>query len=74
MLAVRKVNYYFENVDIDERDPVTGKPVFSTKDLVSNLKNAKDLVATIQELELQVKKGMASESKIRGGTEVGMFD
>lgn len=74
MTSVRKVIYYFENVNIEERDPVTGKPIFTTKDLVSNLKNSKDLVASIQELELQVKKGMATENTIRGNTEVGMFD
>jgi len=74
MTSVRKVMYYFEHVDIEERDPVTGKPIFTTKDLVSNLKNSKDLVASIQELELQVKKGMSAESTIRGNTETGMFD
>ena len=74
MSSVDKLIFYFENVDINERDEVTGKPIFSSKDLISNIKNAKELVASLNELEIQVKKDLESDSGLRGGVEAGFFD
>lgn len=74
MASVEKLIYYFENVDINERDPVTGKPIYSSKDLISNIKNAKDLVVSLQDLEKQVKKDLEPDSGLRGGAEAGFFD
>jgi hypothetical protein len=74
MSAVEKLIFYFETVDINERDAVTGKPIFSSKDLISNIKNAKELVASLNELETQVKKELEPDSGLRGGTEAGFFD
>ena len=74
LLAVEKVAYYLENVDTQERDPATGKPIFKTKDVLAEIKGCKDLINGLRDLESQVKKGLEVESNIRGGTEVGMFD
>ena len=74
MSAVEKQIEYLNNVDLAERDPATGKPIFKSKDLIAEIKGCKDLISSLRELESQVKKGLATESTIRGNTEIGMFD
>lgn len=74
MSAVENQIHYLQNVDLSERDPVTGKPIFKSKDLIAEIKGCKDLISSLRELEVQVKKGMEVESNIRGNTEIGMFD
>jgi len=74
MSAVDRVAYYLENVDMQERDPVTGKPIFKTKDVIAEIKGCKDLISTLRELQTQVKRGLEVESNIRGNTEIGLFD
>lgn len=74
MSAVDKQIFYLENVDLQERDTLTGKPIFKSKDLIAEIKGCKDLISSLRELQLQVKKGLEVESNVRGNTEVGMFD
>lgn len=74
MSAVESQIYYLSNVDLNERDPMTGKPIFKSKDLISEIKGCKDLISGLRELEMQVKRGAAVESSLRGNAEVGMFD
>lgn len=74
MVAVENQIYYLQNVDLGERDPATGKPIFKSKDLIAEIKGCKDLITSLRELEMQVKKGSEVESSLRGNAEVGMFD
>lgn len=74
MLAIESQIYYLEHVDLNERDPVTGKPIFKSKDLIAEIKGCKDLISGLRELEKQVRTGAEAESSFRGNAEVGMFD
>lgn len=74
MNSVENVINYLQNIDLTERDPVSGKPIFKTKELIQEIKGCKDIITSLRELESQVKKGMEAESNIRGGAEVGLFD
>jgi len=74
MSAVDKQIYYLQTVDLMERDPVSGKPIFKSKDLIAEIKGCKDLISSLRELEDQVKKGLSPESNVRGGTKLGFFD
>jgi hypothetical protein len=74
MGAVEKQIFYLDNVDLQERDILTGKPIFKSKDLIAEIKGCRDLISTLRELEVQVKKGLDIESNVRGNTELGMFD
>ena len=74
MLAVENQIYYLEHIDLQERDEVTGKPIFKSKDLIAEIKGSKDIITGLRDLELQVKKGEESENNLRGGAEVGLFD
>ena len=74
MSAVETLIYYLTNVDVNERDPLTGKPIFKSKDLIAEIKGCKDVIAGIRDLETQVKKGLEKENTLRGGIETGLFD
>lgn len=74
MDAVESQINYLANVDLDERDPATGKPIFKSKDLIAEIKGCKDIISSLRDLELQVKKGEVNESKLRGDVEAGIFD
>jgi hypothetical protein len=74
MSAVDKQIFYLENVDLQERDPNTGKPIFKSKDLIAEIKGCRDLISTLRELEVQVKRGLEVESNLRGDAQIGMFD
>lgn len=75
MEAVDKQILYLQTVDLQERDPVSGKPIFKSKDLIQEIKGCKDLIGSLRELESQVKKGFeVNGSNLRGDVETGMFD
>ena len=74
MRAVEEVIHYFETLDSSERDPVTGKPILKTKDIIAEIKGCKDLITSLRDLETQVKKGLEKENTLRGGIETGLFD
>lgn len=74
MNAVENQIYYFEHIDLQERDPLTGKPLFKSKDLIAEIKGSKDIITGLRDLELQVKKGEEADNTLRGNVEVGLFD
>lgn len=74
MMAVENQIYYLEHVDLNERDPQTGKPVFKSKDLIAEIKGSKDIISGLRELEMQVKKGEETANNLRGDAEAGIFD
>lgn len=73
MNAIEKIIYYLENVDMNERKE-DNTPVFKTKDIIAEIKGAKDLISSIRDLEDDVKKGLVEESNVRGSAELGFFD
>ena len=74
MRAVEEQIFYLENVNLNERNVETGKPIFKSKDLIAEIKGCKDLISSLRELERQVKKGEDAENTLRGGAEAGLFD
>lgn len=74
MSAVDNLIFYLEHVDLNERDPVSGKPIFKSKDLIAEIKGSKDVISGLRELEKQVRKGLETENNLRGDATVGLFD
>lgn len=73
-IAVDELRDYFQFVDLQEVDPVTGKPVYSAKELMGNLNSLAKTVDSLQQLEHMVKKEKAKEKGLRGDAEAGLFD
>lgn len=58
---------YFNNVDPEERDPQTGKPVFKVKDLIAEISNLSKVHEELKTLEQMVKQDMTQTTTVRGG-------
>lgn len=72
--VVDKITDYFNNIDIEERDPVTGKPIFKTKDIMSELSNVSNVVEQLKTLEYLYKKEQEQQSGLMGDVEAGFMD
>lgn len=68
---VNKFIDYFHNVDPQERDEMTGKPIWKVKDIQAELTNLPKVIDELKQVEGYVKKEMAEDSKLRGGATVG---
>lgn len=66
---------YFSSVDPQERDPVTGRPIFKTKDIMAEVGQLSKMLDEFKALEDQVKKEMTGEKDENfGDVEVGLYD
>ena len=64
---------YFNNIDPEERDPITGKPFFKVKDIMAEISNLSKVHEELKILEGQVKKELAETSTIGGGVTDGFI-
>lgn len=64
--AVHKFTEYFNNIDFEERDD-RGRPVYSSKDLASNLEKIGKIVSSLEDLEKVVQKEQSVTREIRRG-------
>lgn len=60
------IDYFNTVVDLSERD-ANGKPVFKTKDIISEISSLSKVHEELKILEGQVKKEMMETTSIRGG-------
>lgn len=67
--TVDKFIDYFNNVDPEERDPVTGKPVFKVKDLMAEISSLSKVHDELQTLESLVKKDLTETTNMRGNVQ-----
>ena len=71
--AAEKLSEYFDSVDFSMKDG-SGKPVFSSRDLASNLKEVAGIVRSLNLLEEMVRKEQMESSNVRGGGDVGLYE
>lgn len=71
--TVDKFVDYFNNIDPEERDEQTGKPVFKVKDIMTEISTLHKVHEELQILESAVKKELAETSSVRGGAEEGFI-
>ena len=71
--TVDKFIDYFNNVDPEERDPLTGKPVFKVKDLMAEISGLSKVHDELSTLEEMVKKELVEQSSIRAGAVEGFI-
>lgn len=66
------IDYFNTVVDLSERD-TNGKPVFKTKDIISEISSLSKVHEELKILEGQVKKEMMETTSIRGGATDGFL-
>tara|TARA_R100001163_G_C5046236_1_gene183530 strand:- start:222 stop:761 length:540 start_codon:yes stop_codon:yes gene_type:complete len=71
--AADKLAGYFEAVDFLKTDD-NGKPIFTAKDVAYNLEKVGSIVDSLDKLETRIKKEVKTESRVRGGGEIGMYE
>lgn len=72
-IAADKLGNYFESVDFTLLDD-SGKPVYSARELASNLGAVGNIVKSLKVLEDQVRKEQLDDNITRGGFEIGVFE
>lgn len=72
--VVDKITDYFEILDLQERDPVSGKPIFKTKDIMAELSNVSDVIEQLKTLEVLYKREQEQDNGLMGNVEIGAFD
>ena len=64
--SINKLENYFDTINLDILDD-NGKPIYSAKDLISNLANMGKVVNGLEELEELVQKQKSKQNTNRGG-------
>lgn len=64
---------YFNNIDVEERDEQTGKPIYKTKDVMAEISSLHKVHEELVILESQVKKEISETSSIRAGAVEGFM-
>lgn len=72
--VVDKITDYFDTIDIQERDALTGKPIFKTKDIMGELKEVSNVVEQLKTLEYLYKKEQEESNGLMGDVETGYRD
>lgn len=65
--AVDKFTDYFNDINPQERNEDTGKPVYKVKDIMAEVSSLDKVYDELTILENRVKKEMEEQSKLRGG-------
>lgn len=71
---VDKITTYFDNLDIEERDPLTGKPIFKTKEVMAEMSGVSTVIEQLKTLEFMYKKEMEEVSSLMGDVVTGFAD
>ena len=71
--ASDKLAGYFENINFLDKDD-NGKPIHTAKDVAYNLEKVGNIVDSLDKLETRIKKEVKTESRVRGGGEIGMYE
>lgn len=73
--TLEKMRISLDNIDLDERDPVSNKPIWKAKDILDNIGSIATMKDKLKELELNYKKDqIESNSRLRGDVESGYKD
>ena len=71
--AAEELAKWFEQIDFSLVDAY-GKPVFSARELSSNLKEVGNIVKSLGQLEEMVRQEQIEKTMTRGGSDIGMYE
>lgn len=71
--ALGKIESYFKNLDLDEKDE-RGKPLHDVSKILNSINNLSKTVQSLKDLEEIVRKEKEEESRIRGGEGIGDYE
>jgi hypothetical protein len=71
--AAEELAKWFEQIDFTKVDGY-GKPIFSARELSSNLKEVGNIVKSLGLLEEMVRREQIEKTMSRGGADIGMYE
>lgn len=72
--AIDELRIYFETLDLTLTDTQTGKPIYTAKDVISNIASLGKVVEGLEQLESIVRSEKQQSKALRGDAEPGIFD
>ena len=72
-VTINKFIDYFQNLDPEERDEQTGKPIYKVKDIIAEISNMSKVLDELKTLEGIAKREMQEQSQIRGNATEGFL-
>lgn len=73
--TLEKMRVSLDNIDLEERDLVSNKPIWKAKDVLADIASIGTMMDKLKELELNYKKDvMESNNKLRGDITPGFLD
>lgn len=73
--TLEKMRVFLDNIDLDERDPMTNKPIWKGKDILDNIGSIGIMADRLHDLEEKYKKDLLENSKsLRGDREIAYDD
>lgn len=72
-IAIEKMIHFFNNFDMDERNPRTFMPVYKPKDITSSVSDAEKTLTTIAALKAKVEEELYESNKTRSGKIISVF-
>ena len=73
-VTINKFIDYFENIDPQERDENTYKPIYKVKDIMAEITSMSKVLEELKILESQAKREMQEQSQIRANAVEGFED
>jgi len=71
--AAEELARWFEQIDFSKLDAY-GKPIFSARELSSNLKEVGNIVKSLAQLEQMVRQEQLDKTSTRGGMDIGLYE
>lgn len=73
--TLEKMRVFLDNIDLDERDPMTNKPIWKGKDILDNIGSIGTMADRLHDLEEKYKKDLLENAKtLRGDREIAYDD
>lgn len=73
LVAADQLAKWFKSIDFKQMDD-NGKPIYSARELSSNLASVGNIIKSLKQLEKQVRQEQLDDSTARGGAEIGIFE
>jgi hypothetical protein len=69
-----KLTKFFNEIDVDERDEKTGKPIYKVGDIMKASKEAESMFTTIEKLDEKIRRESMKEKKGKAATNASDFE
>lgn len=69
-----KLQIFLDNVDFEQDVDADGRLLYKPKEIFDSIASIATMRTKLQELEVMHKKNLAAASKVRGDTELGLYD